>query len=425
MRRIIPIATTFAVLASTAVSATQRSMQLPTGTEGRPGFAPPVMFDPPAAPAGRTGWSEEPAPTRDPVPTTLGVAQPEKTPVLKDKGAPPERSTHGRLSSTSERSPVPAKTELPMAGKGDTTALPGQKEVKKGAPSNVPADVSSASVAAAPSVTMQEKPADAAAVPAKVEPAAEKKVRDVVATPVPSPQAVEHAKASVDEAREDKKVAVTKEPPAQKEAAIRDTTPKEPVKPAPAKAHFVGQQGRAKPIALAGLRGDDSGNGDRLTLTRQFGSWALHCDMQISRNERICMIQQTLRSGEADAFAWRLATSAAGKPIVVFEFTDRAEAEKGLGISIAGFDKTIPAEEWACNAGRCTATMAIVGPVSSWFTNSSQIQFRYDRGAEAVKISAPMSGFEAAVQALQNPLGLKTQVAGVPTTQVAKTAEAN
>ncbi len=228
--------------------------------------------------------------------------------------------------------------------------------------------------------------------------------------PVPEPAAVERAKAATEAARVEPS----------KDAAAKEAAPKEAAKVAPARPHFVGQQGKAKAMALAGLRAEETGNGDRLVLSRQFGAWALKCEMLISRNERVCAIEQALRGGEPDSFQWRLATSAAGKPVVMFEFSAKAEADKGLAISIAGFDKTIPATEWACHEERCSASMAIVGPVSSWLTSSSRIEFRYDRGGEAVRTVAVMAGFEAAVTALQNPLGLKTQVAAGVATTVAR-----
>ena len=441
MRRMIPIATTVAVLASTAVSATQRSMQLPPDSAGRPGFAPPVMFTPPSAESQpRANWNEErkaaPAAAESPVAAEAAKAehapQAEAGRATKEKGAPPERSTLTRSSSSHspQRGKVPAQTEPPLSDKGDTTAPVASAEIRKSAPSSVPAGPSAASPAAVPTASMQGKPVPSAAVPAS-EARTEKKIRDVVAAPAPDPQTVERARSALDEVvggdRGEGKGEATRDLAAEasKETAKPTARDAREAKAPAAKPHFVGQQGRAKPVAMASLRGEDAGTGDRLVLARQFGAWALKCDMLISRNERICAIEQALKANEPDAFTWRLATSAAGKPLVVFEFTDRAEADKGLGISIAGFDKTIPATEWACADGRCSATMPIVGPVSSWFTNTSQIQFRYDRGAESVKITAAMSGFEAAVVALQNPLGLKTQVAGAPSTTVAKTAEAN
>ena len=442
MRRMIPIATTVAVLASTAVSATQRSMQMPAESAGRPGFAPPVMFTPPADNQPRANWNEErkAAPVAAETPAAVEPAKVESAKVqpaapaeaAKEKGAPPERNTLTRSSSSHspQRGKVPAQTEPSLSDKGDTTAPVASAEIRKSAPSSVPAGLSAASPAAAPTASMQGKHAGSEAVPAP-EARSDKKVRDVVAVPAPDAQTVERARTLLDESAVGDRAEGKGEPrkdvagDAPKDGAKQPTRESKELKvPAP-KPHFVGQQGRAKPVALASLRGEDGGTGDRLVLTRQFGAWSLKCDMLISRNERICAIEQALRANEADAFTWRLATSAAGKPLVVFEFTDRAEADKGLGISIAGFDKTIPATEWACADGRCSATMPIVGPVSSWFTNTSQIQFRYDRGAESVKISAAMSGFESAVAALQNPLGLKTQVAGAPSTTVAKTAEAN
>ena len=440
MRRMIPIATTVAVLASTAVSATQRGMQLPPESAGRPGFAPPVMFTPPADSQPRANWSEERkvAPAAVEAPATAQPAKVEPAPLdeasksTKEKGAPPERSTLTRSSSSHspQRGKVPAQTEPSLSDKGDTTAPVASAETRKSAPSSVPAGPSAASPAATSTASMQGKHAASAAVPA-TDTRSEKKIRDVVSAPAPDAQTVERARTLLDEnalgERAEGKGELTKESAGDtvKETAKPPARDSREVKAPAPKPHFVGQQGRAKPVALATLRGEESGTGDRLVLARQFGAWALKCDMLISRNERICAIEQALKASEADAFTWRLATSAAGKPLVVFEFTDRAEADKGLGISIAGFDKTIPATEWACAEGRCSATMPIVGPVSSWFTNTSQIQFRYDRGAESVKISAAMSGFEAAVVALQNPLGLKTQVAGAPSTTIAKTAEAN
>ncbi len=188
--------------------------------------------------------------------------------------------------------------------------------------------------------------------------------------------------------------------------------------------HFTGSQGKAKPVTLAALKGDEE-SGDRLLINRTFHAWTLKCAMQISRNEKICAIHQTINESGPDRFAWQLATNSSGKPVVVFEFSAEADADPGLQISIAGFDKSIPATDWSCEATRCTGSMPIIGPVSSWFTNTSQIRFTYRKSGVPFTVTAAMTGFEQAVTALQNPLGLKTGPEQANNPSLGKTAQAN
>jgi invasion protein IalB len=420
MRRIIPLATTVAVIAATAVSAGQRTMEIPGQGDAKPSFAPP-MFDATAKAEPAKEWPGDRKAAAAPIASTNAK-----------EDAPTERSVLEKEVSTPSAGPAstakvtdvaaePKKADEPTAISRKTSSSLREKTAPKTA-SSVPVKPGASSVQseAKNDVPNTEKKRDG--------------IRDVTSAPMSDEASLEKAKDEIraqmrvvqkdaaETTREPQKGTTGVEPKVEQKVEAVQKIERQKVEPP--RPHFTGTQGRAKPIALAGLRGDDD-TGDRLSVSRMFHAWTLRCAMQVSRNEKICGIHQTLNDSGPDRFAWQLATTAAGKPVVVFEFSADADAEPGLHISIAGFDKIVPATEWACDAGRCTGSMPIVGPVSSWFTNTSQIQFSYRRNGAPVTIAAAMTGFEQAVTALQNPLGLKAGPEQATTSTLGKTAQAN
>lgn len=432
MRRIVPLATTVAVIAATAVSAGQRTMELPGSQRTGPGYVPP-MFEAGAKPAPMPEWPS------DKLKAQTKNVEPETG---KDKGVPENRDALGSASMQSAAVPASPDADIEKSHKPkDSVYVPGTpRKAASSLPEKSPGKAAS-SASPAP-VATAGKPVSAAQVPAAA-PVVEK-IRDVTADPKSDDLLVQRAKdeiragakkpdapapgvetvSSVGAPKPDESKAGDARLDGQKPAAKNEARSQKAEAPLPPKPHFTGQQGKAKAIALASLHGED-GNGDRLHIERAFQNWKLSCAMQITRNERICAIHQNLREGEAERFSWQIATTATAKPVVVFDFTAQADPAAGLHISIAGFDKIVPATEWACEGTRCTTSMPIVGPVSSWFTNSSQIRFRYQRDGVPVTLDASMAGFETAVQALANPLGLKTGGESQAATTLGKTAQAN
>lgn len=190
-----------------------------------------------------------------------------------------------------------------------------------------------------------------------------------------------------------------------------ETIRKEP--PAPA-VRFTGSEGKAKALELAVLKTDGATAGDLLDLSRKFDDWTLACTMRLDLNERVCGVQQEIRPGGDTALLWKIATSADGKPVIVFEFDDEVDPKTGFVVSISGFEKKIPATEWSCKDGRCQASMQIVGPVAGWFSDSPKISFNYARSGKPFALQASMKGFQKAMLASHNPIGSRSAAGDAP-----------
>lgn len=186
---------------------------------------------------------------------------------------------------------------------------------------------------------------------------------------------------------------------------------------APEKPRFTGNQGKAKAPDLSVLAKGSADNGDVLRMSRKFADWTLSCDMQLELNERVCRIEQSLPHSDGDKLVWKIATKSNGRPAIVFEFSEKVDPDQGFEVSFSGFEKSLPATDWSCAAGKCQAAMDIVGPVAGWFSDAPQIAFAFTRSGQKVKLAASMNGFQQAMSASQNPLGGGKAEAAAPPTQ--------
>lgn len=197
--------------------------------------------------------------------------------------------------------------------------------------------------------------------------------------------------------------------------------------PTPAKPRFTGTQGKAKAPDLAILPKATSDNGDVLKMSRGFGDWKLSCDMQLDLNERVCRIEQSITHASGEKLTWKIATKPNGRPVIVFDFSDKIDPAAGLEVSFSGFEKSLAATEWACDsAGKCQTSMDIIGPVAGWFSDAPQIAFSFTREGQKVKLDASMKGFQQAMAASQDPLGQKAgakAAAEAPAAKSEKTAQ--
>lgn len=210
-----------------------------------------------------------------------------------------------------------------------------------------------------------------------------------------------------------------------KKVAVAAPAPAQPA-PEPAKPRFTGMQGKAKAPELAVLPKGAAVNGDVLKMTRSFEDWTLSCDMQLELNERVCRIEQSIPHSTGEKLTWKIATKQNGRPVIVFDFSERLDPSKGLEVSFSGFEKSLPATDWACDNGKCQTSMDIVGPVAGWFSDAPQIAFSFTRDGQKVKIDASMKGFQQAMAASQNPLGQKAEskpTADLPQPKNEKTAQ--
>ncbi len=64
-------------------------------------------------------------------------------------------------------------------------------------------------------------------------------------------------------------------------------------------------QGEDFKLAVLGPEGAQT-PGDRMTVSRPFGTWSLQCDLSVSQNRRICGVEQVLEQ-PGGAVLWRLA----------------------------------------------------------------------------------------------------------------------
>ncbi|GHE73209.1 hypothetical protein GCM10019059_35970 [Camelimonas fluminis] len=200
-----------------------------------------------------------------------------------------------------------------------------------------------------------------------------------------------------------------KQPSPQNRATIKPASSSQ-AKQAP---RFTGSEGRAKPVDLAALKSAGTAVGDILDISRRFDDWTLACALRLDINERVCSIQQTIDRGADGSIEWKIATTSEGKAVVVFSFDDTVEPSSGFTVGISGFEKKIPATEWACKTGKCETSMLIIGPVAGWFSENPKISFAYSRSGKQQTLNASMAGFQKAMTASHNPLGTRPQDATV------------
>ncbi len=382
MQKNLPIFFTCSVLALSlngAVSFAQQSRQMAIPGQAPTLITPPLMieagdWDAPA-PGAVTGRSlfAEPATAR---PAEVKKAQPAKESV----------------PATSSK-PVSVKAEAPATVKKvQSTPEPKIQEVaspKAPAPAFIPVDTTRAAWGSLNVGGSSAYPSELS--PALAQPEADK---PAIAAPTDvGPRAVPVKRpASAEKPAESVKAAATAPVPAPAPAAV-------------SKVRFTGNQGKAKAPDLAVLPKGTVDNGDVLKMTRAFGDWSLSCDMQLDLNERICRIEQSISSGADEKLNWKIATKPNGRPVIVFDFTDKIDPGPGLEVSFSGFEKSLAATEWACDAGKCQTSMDIVGPVAGWFSDAPQIAFSFTRDGQKVRLNASMKGFQQAMAASQNPLG--------------------
>lgn len=408
MQKNLPIFLTCSVLALSfngAVSFAQQSRQMAIPGQASAPVTPPLMIEAgdwdapaPGTVTGRSLFAEPAAPARA-----------EEKKALPSKEAAPVAST--KPSSAKADAPVPAKKlAAPTEAKAEKAVVH-----KPAPPTFIPVDTTAAEWGSLNAGGSSAYPAEV------VEPAAQPQPEKAAApaTADVGPRAVPVKRpASAEKPAEDVKKAVAAPAPA--------STPA-PAPVAIAKPKFSGAQGKAKAPELAILPKGTVDNGDVLKMTRSFGDWSLSCDMQLDLNERVCRIEQSIASGADDKLVWKIATKPNGRPVIVFDFSDKVDPASGLEVSFSGFEKSLAATDWACDSGKCQTSMDIIGPVAGWFSDAPQIAFSFTRDGQKVRLNASMKGFQQAMAASQNPLGTQKAdpktAADTPAAKNEKTAQ--
>ncbi|WP_234689479.1 invasion associated locus B family protein [Allorhizobium ampelinum] len=150
--------------------------------------------------------------------------------------------------------------------------------------------------------------------------------------------------------------------------------------------------------------------GDVISMSRTYlGGWSLKCDLRLSKDQRVCVLDQVLRDGDNLAL-WRVAQTAEGKPIVVVSMPASFDPASGLTLSFSGLDKTIPGSDWRCGASGCISAFPFSGILASAVTASDHVRFSYSLKAVDGKttpavLTATMQGFSQVLDASKNPFG--------------------
>lgn len=407
MQKNLPIFLTCSVLALSfngAVSFAQQNRQMAIPGQATAPITPPLMIEAGDWDSPTSGATTGRSLFADPVPSPVEAKKPsasKETPSEAKAAAPSPAAGKSPNVASSKQNPEQLAQK---AEEAPPRAAP---------PTFIPVDTTKAawgSLSAGSSTAHPPEPIPPA-------PSAEKSTPPATSDIGPRALPVKRPAASLKPESEAKKVAAI---------APAEAPPPAAAAPAPAQPRFTGTQGKAKAPELAILPKGAVDNGDVLKMTRAFGDWTLSCDMQLDLNERVCRIEQSIAHGGADKLTWKIATKPNGRPIIVFDFSDKIEPASGLEVSFSGFEKSLPANDWACDNGKCQTSMDIIGPVAGWFSDAPQISFSFTRDGKKVKLDASMKGFQQAMAASQNPLGQKADPkasAEVPPAKNEKTAQ--
>ena len=175
-----------------------------------------------------------------------------------------------------------------------------------------------------------------------------------------------------------------------------------------------------RPASLFKL-GETIAQGDLVAVSRVFGDWAMHCEMRLSTDRKICAIEQPV-TGEGGGLVWRITESEAGPLIVLLSLPSNMLPEQGLHLSFLDLEKTISGKHWQCSGSACLTALPFDGIVQAAIRQATEIGFTYaahtDDGQERiVHLGARMNGFAEALQTIrENPLVNAFQAKAKPET---------
>lgn len=146
--------------------------------------------------------------------------------------------------------------------------------------------------------------------------------------------------------------------------------------------------------------------GDLIKIQRIFSSWTLRCDIRLSKNRRVCFVEQR---GEANgaALVWRVGMNTDNKPIVVIALPADFDADKGLRMKFSELEKKIGKEHFACSPQSCIGGFLFEGFVQAAISKTPDFGFEVPRvNAEPVSLQFSMIGFTDALDAAaRDPFG--------------------
>lgn len=167
-------------------------------------------------------------------------------------------------------------------------------------------------------------------------------------------------------------------------------------------ALISGARGQEVALAVLGPEGADT-PGDRMSVTRAFGSWSLQCDLSVSQNKRLCGVEQVLQRPDG-AVLWRLARASDDRNVLVWSLPLNLNTAIGLTVKLDGFATTVSG--WTCQTA-CLAITPLSGTLQSLLFSASTVEMSYvSRAGKQIVLQGSMTGFRQAIQAAaEDPFG--------------------
>lgn len=168
-----------------------------------------------------------------------------------------------------------------------------------------------------------------------------------------------------------------------------------------------GLPSHAQQLRLAAINepGETLPLGDKMLVTRAFGPWTLTCELSVSKNKRLCSIEQQLQDGKAAVY-WRVAQSLDNRPALVFSVPGNLDTKSGLILDFEGFKAAVSGQDWHCNP-TCVAVVPLAGSITGRMVNAESVGLSYQtRSGDRLTLVASMAGFEQALLAAgKDPFG--------------------
>lgn len=179
------------------------------------------------------------------------------------------------------------------------------------------------------------------------------------------------------------------------------------------------QEAAAMPLRVATLvqEGKIIDPGDLLRTTRIFPNWNLNCEVLLSQGRHLCAVE--LRSVDAQGkqvFAWSIALSADGNPIIIFKVPSDLDPAYGLRMTIGALTTILTPKREDCDASECRLLAPFEAALRTLMISQQKIGFSLRRGNQVLQIEAPLAGLSEALDtARRDPIGLlATQHASAP-----------
>lgn len=147
-------------------------------------------------------------------------------------------------------------------------------------------------------------------------------------------------------------------------------------------------------------------DGDLIKLQRSYSNWTLRCDIRLSKNRRVCFIEQR-GDTHGTPLVWRIGMNTANRPVAVIALPADFNAAKGLRMKFSGLEKTLGKENFVCSPQSCIGGFLFEGFVQEAITKSADIGFVIPRlKGEPVSMTLSMTGFTEALDAgARDPFG--------------------